>query len=391
MAAPTSSLSQSMGSSWERALSALCVEEISPDELHLRGSTAFQPAPRAEPVDSSVETTDSARFNADLWALEMPQGYASARRRLGTSHDTDVLDFGAAFTQLTDEYARGCNRLLSRLSGADDKNEHAARGLFGSPFGGHGGRPLGRSVGYASTQAAYAALQELVRQQGTTHAELAEELRLAIGEGRSRAKSSDEKKASFMRQADKAFADVRHAREAAKEDANAFKRALKRFQLVHAPQTVHAPQNKEITFDKSPQMRSDLSTSPRGEMEEVGADVPPPPPDEDDAPTEDLPTTEGAPPPPPSPPRPSSPPSAPPAQDGRAAAVAAAVRATELARSQEALLLHSAARASVESVDAANSLTRRFEGELQRLALIEMQARSSTFCLKKWRLLHLLS
>ena len=142
-------------------------------------SASFQSSRDTQAVDTPVSSDATASFSADHWAENMPHGYATARKRVMSTYDNDVLELLKELSQLEDDHARGLKRLCDRVQ---RKQADVAPDVNSAPFafGQPTKRPIAQSLQYSSAQMAWRSVQDALCSQTRAHRLLADDLRSAV-------------------------------------------------------------------------------------------------------------------------------------------------------------------------------------------------------------------
>ena len=271
---------------------------------------------------------DAAAFCATYWSATLPHGYATARQRVESAYDEDVLEVFRELVKAEQEYAGALQRLSERVC----RDPYSDKGGFAGWFRGkEAGAPLVRNMQYASMQHAWSAMQSLIQDQAHAHRACSEEMRSNVIEPlKAAVKEASYRHAESIEPIDQRLEQVRFAREQTQAKAGQYAHALRKFRKEHASSSSARPPPTRPAVAQWPSARRPGAAT---EAKRPSADS--------------L----------------LSSPHHPAHAWGAGASLS----------SSEAVLLHEAAKACAESVADANARTRRFEAEEAPPALDALQ------------------
>ena len=170
--------------------------------VELGGVVEYPPLPPLRSVDATPSAEEVASFSASLWSARLPHGFGVASRRASSSYDRDVLEYFTELAQLEEQYASGLQRLNERR----------------------------REVQYVSTQHAWLAVQQAVREAAQSHRVFAGEVLATVVQPLASAVSQARThEAESLSLSVAALDKVKQSRRRARDEATTYARLLHRY------------------------------------------------------------------------------------------------------------------------------------------------------------------
>ena len=170
--------------------------------VELGGVVEYPPLPPLRSVDATPSAEEVASFSASLWSARLPHGFGVASRRASSSYDRDVLEYFTELAQLEEQYASGLQRLNERR----------------------------REVQYASTQHAWLAVQQAVREAAQSHRVFAGEVLATVVQPlKSAVSQARTHEAESLSLSLAALDKVKQSRRRARDEATTYARLLHRY------------------------------------------------------------------------------------------------------------------------------------------------------------------
>ena len=170
--------------------------------VELGGVVEYPPLPPLRSVDATPSAEEVASFSASLWSARLPHGFGVASRRASSSYDRDVLEYFTELAQLEEQYASGLQRLNERR----------------------------REVQYVSTQHAWLAVQQAVREAAQSHRVFAGEVLATVVQPlKSAVSQARTHEAESLSLSLAALDKVKQSRRRARDEATTYARLLHRY------------------------------------------------------------------------------------------------------------------------------------------------------------------